>query len=56
MPTLVATLRLDNNTTETVTFARNGSAVLANRVDESGSATVDVMAFNDAMMAIDAVK
>jgi len=56
MPTLVATLHLDNNTMETVTFARNGNAVLANRMDESGSATVDVMAFNDAMMAIDAVK
>jgi len=56
MPALVATLHLDNNTTETVTFARNGNAVLANRMDESGSATVDVMAFNDAMMAIDAVK
>jgi hypothetical protein len=56
MPTLVATLKLDNNTTETVIFARNGNAVLANRSDEPGSATVEVMAFNDAMMAIDAVK
>jgi len=33
-----------------------GNAVLANRADEPGSATVDVMAFNDAMMAIDAIK
>jgi hypothetical protein len=56
MPTLVATLKLDNNMTETVTFARNGNAVLANRADEPGSATVEVMAFNDAMSAIDAVK
>jgi len=56
MPTLVATLKLDNNKTETVTFARNGNAVLANRADEPGSATVEVMAFNDAMSAIDAVK
>ena len=56
MPTLVATLKLDNNMTETVTFARNGNAVLANRTDEPGSATVEVMAFNDAMTAIDAVK
>ena len=56
MPALVATLKLDNNMTETVTFARNGNAVLANRADESGSATVEVMAFNDAMTAIDAVK
>jgi uncharacterized protein DUF4340 len=56
MPTLVATLKLDNNTAETVTFARNGNAVLANRADEPGSATVEVMAFNDTMSAIDAVK
>ena len=56
MPTLVATLKLDNNTTETVTFARNGNAVLANRADEPGSATVEVMAFNDTMTAIDALK
>jgi hypothetical protein len=56
MPTLVATLKLDNNTTETVTFARNGNAVLANRADEPGSATVEVMAFNDTMSAIDALK
>ena len=56
MPTLIVTLKLDNNTMETVTFARNGNAVLANRADEPGSATVEVMAFNDAMSAIDAVK
>jgi hypothetical protein len=56
MPTLVTTLKLDNNMTETVAFARSGNAVLANRADEPGSATVDVMAFNDAMMAIDAIK
>jgi hypothetical protein len=55
-PTLVATLKMDNNMTETVTFARNGNAVLANRAGEPGSATVDVMAFTDAMSAIDAVK
>lgn len=56
MPTLVATLKLDNNMMEMVTFARNGNAVLASREGESGSATVEVMAFNDAMTAIDAVK
>ena len=56
MPTLVATLKLDNNTTETVTFARSGNAVLANRADEPGSATVEVMAFNDAMTSLDALK
>jgi len=56
MPTLVATLKLDNNMLETVTFARSGNAVLASREGEPGSATVEVMAFNDAMSAIDAVK
>jgi hypothetical protein len=56
MPTLVATFKLDNNTTETVTFARSGNAVLANRADEPGSATVEVMAFNDAMTSLDALK
>jgi len=56
MPTLVATLKLDNNMMETVTFARSGNAVLASREGEPGSATVEVMAFNDAMSAIDAIK
>ena len=56
MPTLVATLKLDNNNTETVTFARSGNAVLASRDGEPGSATVEVMPFNDAMTAIDAIK
>jgi hypothetical protein len=56
MPTLVATLKLDNNMMETVTFARSGNAVLASREGEPGSATVEVMPFNDAMSAIDAVK
>jgi len=56
MPTLVATLKLETNTTETVTFARNGNAVLASRTGEPGSATVEPMSFNDAMTAIDAVK
>jgi hypothetical protein len=56
MPTLVATLKLDNSMTETVTFARSGNAVLASREGEPGSATVEVMPFNDAMSAIDAVK
>ena len=55
-PTLVATLKLDNNMMEAVTFARSGNAVLASREGEPGSATVEVMAFNDAMSAIDAVK
>jgi hypothetical protein len=30
--------------------------VIANRADEGGSATVEAVALNDAMMAIDALK
>jgi hypothetical protein len=56
MPTLVATVKMDNGKTETITFARQGNAVIANRDDEPGSATVEVPAFNDAMNAIDAIK
>jgi hypothetical protein len=56
MPTLVATVAMDNGKTETVTFARQGDAVIANRADEGGSATVEAVALNDAMMAIDALK
>jgi hypothetical protein len=56
MPTLVATVKMDNGKTETVTFAKQGDAVIANRSDEPGSATVEMIAFNEAMTAIDAVK
>ena len=56
MPTLVATVRMDSGKTETVTFARQGNAVLANRADEPGSATVEVPAFNEAMTSLDALK
>jgi len=56
MPTLVATVSMDNGKTETVTFARQGDVVIANRADEGGSATVEAVALNDAMMAIDALK
>ncbi len=56
MPTLVATVTMDNGKTETVTFARQGDAVIANRADEGGSATVEAVALNDAMTAIDALK
>jgi hypothetical protein len=56
MPTLVATVKMDSGRTETVTFARQGNAVLANRADEPGSATVEVPAFNEAMTSLDALK
>ena len=56
MPALLATVRMDNGKTETVAFAKQGDAVIANRADEPGSTTVELIAFNEAMMAIDAVK
>ena len=56
MPTLLATVRMDNGRTETVAFAKQGDAVIANRADEPGSATVEMIAFNEAMTAIDALK
>jgi uncharacterized protein DUF4340 len=56
MPTLTATLKLDNGKMETVAFARQGNAVLASRADETGSATVEVPAFDDAITALDAIK
>lgn len=55
-PTLTATVKMDDGRTETVTLARQGNAVLANRADEPGSATVEVMSFNDAMTSLDALK
>jgi hypothetical protein len=56
MPTLLATVTMDGGKTETVAFAKQGDAVIANRADEPGSATVEMIAFNEAMTAIDAVK
>jgi hypothetical protein len=55
-PTLVVTARFDNAKTETVTLARAGTTVVAARADEPGSATVDAMAFDEMLKALDAVK
>ena len=54
-PALTVTAQFDNKT-ETVTFARSGADVVASRTGEPGSATVDAMAFDELMKAIDAVK
>ena len=55
-PALVVNVRFDGGKMETVTFARSGSAVVASRADEPGSATTDGMAFDELVKAIDAVK
>ena len=56
MPVLVVTLKMENARTETVTFARQGTAVMAARADEPGTATVEAVAFNDALASLDALK
>jgi len=56
MPALVATLKMENARTETVTFARQGTTVMAARADEPGTATVEAVAFNDALAALDSLK
>ncbi len=55
-PVMTATVRFDDNKTETVTFARAGTEVYASRTDEPGSARVDATAFDDALKAVDALK
>ena len=55
-PVITATVRFDENRTETVTFARAGTEVYASRMDEPGSARVDATAFDDALKAVDALK
>ncbi|MBI3050285.1 MAG: DUF4340 domain-containing protein [Acidobacteria bacterium] len=55
-PVATATVRFDENKTETVTFGRSGNEVFASRSDEPGSARVDATAFDEAMKAVDAMK
>ena len=55
-PALTVTAQFDSNKMETVNFARSGAMVVASRTDESGSATLETMAFDDLMKAIDGVK
>jgi hypothetical protein len=54
--TLTASVRFDPDRTETIAFGRAGSEVFAGRADEPGSATLDPMAFDETMKAMDAVK
>jgi hypothetical protein len=55
-PVLTATVRFDENKTETVNFGRSGNEVYANRADESGSARVDTAVFDETMKAVDGMK
>ena len=56
MPMLTATVRFDENKSETVTFGRSGMDTFASRADEPGSAVVDSMALDEAIKALDALK
>jgi hypothetical protein len=55
-PVLTATVRFDENKTETVTFGRQGSDVFASRPDEPGSARLEASVFDEVMKALDGVK
>jgi len=55
-PVMSVTVRFDENQTETVTFARDGSTVYAARPDEPGAGRVDATSFDEAVKAIDALK
>jgi hypothetical protein len=54
-PALTVIVRYDDKT-EQVAFARAGDEVVASRPDEPGSATVQTMAFDEAIKALDALK
>jgi hypothetical protein len=55
-PVLTATVRFDQDRTETVTFGRDGADVYATRSDEPGTAKLGAVAFDEALKAIDAMK
>ncbi len=55
-PILTATVRFDQDRTETVTFGRAGTDVFATRSDEPGTARLAAAGFDEALKAIDAMK
>jgi hypothetical protein len=55
-PVLSVTIRYDGDKTETVTFVRSAIDVFAARSDEPGSARIDAMLFDEALMAVDALQ
>ena len=55
-PTLSVTITMDGGRKESVGFARQTDTVFARRADEPGMATLEVVALNDALTALDALK
>ncbi len=55
-PALTVTIHYDGDNTETVTFVRSAIDVFAARSDEPGSARIDAMLFDEALMAVDALQ
>ncbi len=55
-PALTATVRFDQDKTETVTFGRDGTDVYAMRADEPGTAKLGAITFDEALKALDAMK
>lgn len=56
MPVLTATVRFDENKTETVTFARAGAEVLGSRADEPGTAKLEPPLFEETIKVLDSLK
>ena len=55
-PALTVTIHYDGDNTETVAFVRSAIDVFAARSDEPGSARIDAMLFDEALMAVDALQ
>ena len=55
-PTLVVTIRFDENKMEQVTFARAGADVVATRAGEPGTGKVQASSFDDVFKGIDEMK
>jgi hypothetical protein len=55
-PTLVVTIRFDENKMEQVTFARSGADVVAARAGEPGTGKVQASSFDEVFKGIDEMK
>lgn len=53
---LTATVRFDPDKTESVSFGRAGTEVVATRTDEPGAAVLEAMAFDEMIKGLDAMK
>jgi hypothetical protein len=54
-PALKVAARFDEQSREEVSFARQGSTVVATRADEAGVATIETSPFDEVLKALDAV-